>query len=74
MFVYSNVLRVFDLVYPVMSLVRNLRDRSVVQAMAQQLKYAVSRDTFQSTLYMPITRDLSVGKQAAAALGEPAAE
>lgn len=62
-FVYANVLRVFDLIYPIMSLVRNLADRNVVEAMAEQLKFATSLDTFESTLYMPITRDLSAGKR-----------
>jgi hypothetical protein len=62
-FLYTKVLRVFDLIYPVMSLVRNLHDRNVVEAMCEQLKFAVSLDTFESTLYMPITRDLSAGKR-----------
>lgn len=62
-FIYTHVLRVFSLVYPVMSLVRNLSDRSVVEGMAEQLKFATSLDTFESTLYMPITRDLSAGKR-----------
>ncbi|MEO8126920.1 MAG: hypothetical protein ABJF23_04270 [Bryobacteraceae bacterium] len=62
-FIFSKVLRVFSLVYPVMSLVRNLGDRNVVEAMADQLKFAISLETFESTLYMPITRDLSAGKR-----------
>jgi hypothetical protein len=62
-FVYSNVLRVFDLIYPIMSKVRNLADLNVIEQMAEQLKFAVSLDTFESTLYMPITRDLSAGKR-----------
>lgn len=62
-FIYKNVLSVFDLVYPIMSVVRNLADRNVVEAMAEQLKFAISLDTFESTLYMPITRDLSAGKR-----------
>lgn len=62
-FIYNNVLSVFDLIYPIMSVVRNLADRNVVEAMAEQLKFAISLDTFESTLYMPITRDLSAGKR-----------
>lgn len=62
-FLYTNVLRVFALVYPVMCLVRDLSNRNVVTAMAEQLKFAVSLDSFESTLYMPITRDLSAGKR-----------
>lgn len=62
-FLYTHVLRVFALVYPVMSLVRDLSNRNVVEGMAEQLKFAVSLDSFESTLYMPITRDLSAGKR-----------
>jgi len=62
-FIYAKVLSVFDLIYPIMSVVRNLADRKVVEAMAEQLKHAISLDTFESTLYMPITRDLSAGKR-----------
>jgi hypothetical protein len=62
-FIYANVLRVFDLVYPIMSRVRNLHDLNVIEQMAEQIKFAVSLDTFESTLYMPITRDLSAGKR-----------
>lgn len=63
-FIYNRVLSTYDLIYPVMSLVRNLHDKNVVAAMGEQLKFAVSLDGFQSTLYMPITRELSAGKRA----------
>lgn len=62
-FVYNNVLMTYDVIYPVMSLVRNLHNKNVVDAMAEQLKFAISLDNFQSTLYMPITRELSAGKR-----------
>ena len=62
-FIFTKILRVFNLVYPVMSLVRDLSNRNVVEAMADQLKFAVSLETFESTLYMPMTRDLSAGKR-----------
>jgi hypothetical protein len=62
-FVYNQVLSAYDLVYPVMSLVRDLHNRNVVEAMAEQLKFAISLDTFNATLYMPITRELSAGKR-----------
>jgi hypothetical protein len=62
-FIYNNVLVTYDLIYPVMSLVRNLHNKNVVDAMAEQLKFAISLDSFQSTLYMPITRELSAGKR-----------
>ena len=62
-FVYDNVLRVFDLVYPVMSLVMNLASGKVVEKMAAQVEAATSLSIFESTLAMPITRDLSEGKR-----------
>ena len=62
-FLFNEVLLVYDVIYPVMSLVRNLHDRNAVAAMAEQLKVAVSMSKFQSTLYMPITRELSAGKR-----------
>jgi hypothetical protein len=62
-FIYSKVLRVFDLIYPAMSQVRNLDSLPIVEGMAVQIQKAVSLDTFESTLYMPITRDLSRGKR-----------
>jgi hypothetical protein len=62
-FVYDNVLRVFDLVYPVMSLIMNLADEKVVESMAKKVEFATSLGTFESTLAMPITRDLSAGKR-----------
>ncbi|HLZ08533.1 MAG TPA: hypothetical protein VKT80_08100, partial [Chloroflexota bacterium] len=39
-FIYNNVLRVFDLVYPIMSQVRNLANLNVIEQMAEQLKFA----------------------------------
>lgn len=42
---------------------RNLADLNVIEQIAEQLKFAVSLDTIESTLYMPITRDLSAGKR-----------
>jgi hypothetical protein len=62
-FVYKNVLSTYDLIYPVMSQIRNLHDKNVVDAMADQLKFAISLDSFGSTLYMPMTRELSAGKR-----------
>jgi hypothetical protein len=62
-FIYNNVLMTYDVIYPVMSQVRNLHNKNVVDAMAEQLKFAISLDNFQSTLCMPITRELSAGKR-----------
>ena len=62
-FIYNQVLVTYDVIYPIMSQVRNLHNKNVVDAMAEQLKFAISLDTIQSTLCMPITRELSAGKR-----------
>ena len=62
-FLYTNVLRAFDLMYPAMSKVVSLASLPAVQGMAVQLKAAIDANTFPSPLYMPITRDLSAGKR-----------
>ncbi len=62
-FIYNHVLVTYDVIYPIMSQVRNLHNKNVVDAMAEQLKFAISLDTIQSTLCMPITRELSAGKR-----------
>ena len=56
-----NVLRTFDHL-PAMSQVM-LGQPSGDGGMAVQIKAAVALSTFESTLYMPITRDLSAGKR-----------
>jgi hypothetical protein len=62
-FMYTNVLRVFDLMYPAMSKVVNLANLPAVEGMQMALKAAIDPSQFLSALYMPITRDLSAGKR-----------
>lgn len=54
---------VYDLVYPLMSLVLNLHNKNRVDAAAVQIRAATAEDIFNSTLYMPITRELSALKR-----------
>lgn len=62
-FLYDNVLRAWDLVYPIMSVVRDLHDKTVFDGMAEQVRVAISPEQFETCWYMPITRDLSAGKR-----------
>jgi len=62
-FVYQNVLLNFDVVYPIMSLVINLHDQSAVDSSAAAIEHAISPSQFESTLAMPITREMSAGKR-----------
>lgn len=61
-FIYDNTLRVYDLIYPIMSEVVPLNNRTRVEGMCLQIQKMVNPEMFESTLYMPITRDLSAGK------------
>ncbi|MFO1042134.1 MAG: hypothetical protein U0941_10130 [Planctomycetaceae bacterium] len=61
--VYENVLKVYDLVYPVMSLVIDLRNKQAVDGASGQFRRATALDIFESTLYMPITREMSQRKR-----------
>ncbi len=63
-FVYKNVLLNFDVVYPVMSLIINLHDQKAVDSSAPAIEHAISPSQFESTLAMPITREMSAGKRA----------
>lgn len=62
-FVYNNVLRVYDLIFPIMSEVVPLSRRKRVEAAVQQIRAMTAKDFLESSLYMPITRDLSAGKR-----------
>jgi hypothetical protein len=67
-FIYANVLRIFDLLNPVMSspeIGLPLNDRSIwtQPQMARMLKDVTSPEKFESFGYMPVTRALSAGKR-----------
>ena len=60
--IYNRILRVYDLIYPVMSEVIPLFNRPRVERAYVQIKAMIDPSFWDSTLYMPITRDLSGGK------------
>jgi len=63
-FVYSNILYLYDMIFPVMLKFVPLGDRQRVEAAIDQVLALVSPKYFpESTLAMPITRDLSRGKR-----------
>jgi len=61
-FVYDNVLRNYNLVYPLMSTIINLGSESDVTQNKQGIAAAIQAN-FSSTLAMPITREMSSGKR-----------
>lgn len=62
-FMYDTVFKYFDLLFPVMSRVINWRDKDEVINNVTLLKVFTSDEGIESTVYMPITRDLSAGKR-----------
>jgi hypothetical protein len=64
-FVYSNILYLYDMIYPVMLRFVPLGNRQRVEAAIDQVLTLIAPSYFaESTLAMPITRDLSEGKRA----------
>jgi hypothetical protein len=64
-FVYSNILYLYDMIYPVMLRFVPLGDRQRVEATIDQVLTLIAPSYFaEGTLAMPITRDLSEGKRA----------
>lgn len=63
-FVYDNILYLYDMIYPVMLRFVPLGDRHRVEAAIDQVLALIAPSYFaESTLAMPITRDLSEGKR-----------
>jgi hypothetical protein len=63
-FIYSNILYLYDMIYPVMLRFVPLGDRQRVEAAIDQVLTLIAPSYFaESTLAMPITRDLSEGKR-----------
>jgi hypothetical protein len=63
-FIYNNILYVYDMLFSVMLEYVNLGDRSAVEASIGTIWGMISEDAAQdSTLAMPITRDMSAGKR-----------
>jgi len=61
--VYDKVLRYFWRMYPTMDAHLRLNDKAQVDSQAQIISLLVDESSWFSTLYMPITRDLSGGKR-----------
>jgi hypothetical protein len=63
-FVYGKILYVYDMIFPVMDLFMPLGDLPRVEGAIDQLMVMITEDMeVSSTLYMPVTRDLSAGKR-----------
>lgn len=63
-FIYSNILYVYDSLFPVMDKFMPLGQLESVEAAVDQLVTMISQEWVdQSTLYMPVTRDLSAAKR-----------
>jgi hypothetical protein len=63
-FIYKNILYLYDMIYPVMLQYVPLGDRQRVEGAIDQLLTLIAPSYFaESTLAMPITRDLSRGKR-----------
>jgi len=63
-FVFNNILRMYDMIYAVMLPIVPLNDRIRVEGAIDQLLTLVSKSVaLESTIAMPITRDLSTGKR-----------
>ncbi len=63
-FVYGKILYVYDMLYPVMDQFMPLGDLVRVEGAIDQLVTLIAEDRADaSTLYMPVTRELSAGKR-----------
>jgi hypothetical protein len=65
-FVYNNILYIYDMIFSVMLEYVNLGSRDAVEASAGRISALIAKDVAaESTVAMPVTRDLSDGKRAA---------
>jgi len=62
-FIFREILQVYDIIYPRMSAIINFTDRNAVEANASGIKSLIQDNLFESTRYMPVTRDMSAGKR-----------
>jgi hypothetical protein len=63
-FIYGNILYLYDMIFPVMLKFVPLGDRQRVEGAIDQVLALIAPSYFaESTLAMPITRDLSAGKR-----------
>jgi hypothetical protein len=62
-FIYDQVLKVYDVVYPAMNQTFELRDGRAVAAQAEVIRAHLLLDPTTSSEYLPASRDLSAGKR-----------
>jgi hypothetical protein len=60
---YAEVFRYYSLIYPIMNAYINFEDDASTQAAAGRIVQFIAPTLKDTTLYMPITRDLSAGKR-----------
>ena len=61
--VYDNVLRYFAILYPGMNQIFSLSDPDAVKEHAEAILYRMDRQKWHTTLYMPTSRELTVGRE-----------
>ncbi|HET9900114.1 MAG TPA: hypothetical protein VFR46_03470, partial [Actinomycetes bacterium] len=62
-FVYANILSTYDAIAPRMSNIIDVADSGAVRTFARRILETTDPDLFESSRYMPVTRDLSRGKR-----------
>lgn len=62
-FIYDNIFYAYDMIYPVMEMFMPFGNLVRVEGAIDQLLMMISEDFLDSTLYMPVTRELSAGKR-----------
>lgn len=62
-FVYTNVIRYFYLIYPAMFVRVAFQNEEIARQNASNIKQFIDKSTWNSTSYMPVSRDLSDGKR-----------
>ncbi|MEA2236776.1 MAG: hypothetical protein QOC81_1500 [Thermoanaerobaculia bacterium] len=62
-FIYGKILYLYDMLYPVMDQFMPLGNLPDVEAKINQLLALISTTMLDTTLYMPVTRELSAGKR-----------
>jgi hypothetical protein len=62
-FVYQNVIRYFYLIYPGMFARLAFQNENIAKQSASIIAELIAKDTWGSTSYMPVSRDLSDGKR-----------
>jgi hypothetical protein len=62
-FVYNNVIRYFYLIYPAMFVRLAFQNEDIARQNASIIRQFIDESTWDSTSYMPVSRDLSDGKR-----------